>query len=256
MKPLDFDITQAPGALHSLLAGAKLYDNSGHSGAQTLFVDRGGGYFLKIAAAGKLTREAEMTRYFHRKGMAAKVAAYHTGERDWLLTEKMPGEDCTAAHYLAEPARLCDILAETLAWLHSMDCGDCPLHTPWYLESVRHNYQTGDYDKSQFPDNFGYASAEEAWGVIETRGHLLESNTLLHGDFCLPNVMLRNWAFSGLIDVNGGAGDRHVDLFWALWSLGYNTGTDQYRQRFIDAYGREKVDEERLRVVAAAEVFG
>ena len=32
--------------------------------------------------------------------------------------------------------------------------------------------------------------------------------------------------------------------------------TDKYRQRFIDAYGRNSVDEDMLRVVAAAEVFG
>jgi kanamycin kinase len=29
-----------------------------------------------------------------------------------------------------------------------------------------------------------------------------------------------------------------------------------YRGRFFDAYGRDKVDEDLIRVVAAAEVFG
>ena len=32
--------------------------------------------------------------------------------------------------------------------------------------------------------------------------------------------------------------------------------TDAYRDRFLDAYGRDKIDEEKLRIVAAAEVFG
>jgi kanamycin kinase len=38
--------------------------------------------------------------------------------------------------------------------------------------------------------------------------------------------------------------------------LGFNLHTNAYRGRFFDAYGRDRVDEEILRVVAAAEVFG
>nr|WP_279126054.1 aminoglycoside phosphotransferase [Lactobacillus taiwanensis] len=32
--------------------------------------------------------------------------------------------------------------------------------------------------------------------------------------------------------------------------------TSKYRDRFLDAYGRDKVNEELLKVIAAAEVFG
>jgi kanamycin kinase len=32
--------------------------------------------------------------------------------------------------------------------------------------------------------------------------------------------------------------------------------TDAYRDRFFDAYGRDRVDEDKLRIIAAAEVFG
>jgi kanamycin kinase len=36
----------------------------------------------------------------------------------------------------------------------------------------------------------------------------------------------------------------------------WNLKTHKYRERFFDAYGRDRVDEELLRVVAAVEVFG
>ena len=69
--------------------------------------------------------------------------------------------------------------------------------------------------------------------------------------------MLENWRFSGFIDLDGaGIGDRHIDLFWGRWSLGFNLGTYEYSDRFFDAYGRDKINEDTLRVVAAAEVFG
>ena len=69
--------------------------------------------------------------------------------------------------------------------------------------------------------------------------------------------MLDEWDFVGFIDVDGaGIGDRHIDLFWGAWTLSFNLGTDEYRERFFDAYGRDKIDEDALSVVAAAEVFG
>ena len=86
---------------------------------------------------------------------------------------------------------------------------------------------------------------------------MLKSDTLIHGDYCLPNIMLDNWRFSGFIDLgNGGRGDRHIDIFWGAWTLEFNLKTDEYRQRFFDAYGRDLIDVEALRVVGAAETFG
>lgn len=38
--------------------------------------------------------------------------------------------------------------------------------------------------------------------------------------------------------------------------LNFNLKTDKYRNRFFDAYGRDKVDESKLEILAAAEVFG
>ena len=89
------------------------------------------------------------------------------------------------------------------------------------------------------------------------QGHRLKADTLLHGDYCLPNIMLDNWRFSGFIDLDaGGVGDRHVDLFWGMWSLQFNLKTDRFRERFLDAYGREVINEDMFRTVAAVEVFG
>jgi len=257
LTPISVDLAGYPPELRPLLEGAKVFDSSCSAQARVLFIDRDSGYFLKTAAAGSLAREAEMTRYFHGKGLTVQ-SAYFSQERDWLLTEKIPGEDCTAARYLEQPRRLCDTLAELLVTLHSMDHSGCPVrHMDWYLADIPRKYRAGDYDSSHFPDSYGYASAEDAFRVLETKAHLLQSDTLLHGDYCLPNVILNGWKLGGFVDVgNGGIGDRHVDIFWALWSLGYNLKTDKLRERFIDAYGRDKVDDERLRVVAAAEVFG
>jgi kanamycin kinase len=269
LTPVTLNAYEYPAALTPFLTGAKLYDSSCSAGARVIYIDKDDGYFLKSAPHRKLEREAEMTRYFHQKGLAAEVIAYITDgaerrqspplTRDWLLTAKLRGGDCTTEKYLEHPERLCDILAERLVMLHGLTFSDCPAqnHTERYIAKAEQNMRTGAYDASHFPDSFGYRSADEAWAVIETRGSLLRTDTLLHGEYCLPNVILDGWRFSGFIDLDSaGVGDRHVDIFWALWSLAFNLKTDKYRGRFIDAYGRGGVDEEMLRVVAAAEVFG
>ena len=254
------DLTLFPADVRPLLTGAAIYDSSCSPEARVYFIDRDGGIYLKTAAAGTLQAEADKTRFFHKKGLGAEVLAYLTeGERDWFATRAVRGEDCTHADYLAEPTRLSDLLGETLRWLHEMPTDGCP--APDYLHQyttlVESNYRSGNYDKSAFPDSFGYRSAEEAWDVFSKSRHLLKADTLIHGDYCLPNIMLDSWHFSGFIDLgNSGVADRHIDLFWGAWTLGFNLHTDAYRDRFFDAYGRDRVDEDALRVVAAAEVFG
>ncbi|MCR4682109.1 MAG: phosphotransferase [Clostridiales bacterium] len=85
----------------------------------------------------------------------------------------------------------------------------------------------------------------------------LKSDVLIHGDYCLPNIILDGWSFSGFIDTgNGGMGDRHIDVLWGIWTLKFNLGTAKYTDRFIDAYGRDRIDPCLLRRVAAMEMIG
>ena len=246
-----------PTAFRSLLTDADIYDSSCSKEARVYFIDRDNGLYLKTAPPGTLRKEAELTGYFHKKGLSPEVLAYMALERDWLLTTRVTGEDCLHPMYLQDPVRLCDTTAELLHMHHDTNPSQCPiLQTADYLATARKNYEEARYDTSLFPDNWGYASAEAAWKVVEEMGGYLKTDTLLHGDYCLPNIMLENWRFSGFIDLgNGGIGDRHVDLFWGIWSLNFNLKTDRYRERFLDAYGRELVNEDIFPVISAFEVF-
>lgn len=248
-----------PTIFHPLLANAQVYDSSCSPQARVWFIDKEDGFYLKTAPKDSLQKEAALTRFFHGKHLAAEVLAYENLEQDWLLTTRVPGEDCLHQPYLDDPKRLCDTLAHLLRELHSTDFSGCPVPDRMadYCATAERNYGRGAYDLSLFPDNWGYTSPEEAWAVAEANRHLLRSDTLLHGDYCLPNVMLNNWKFSGFIDLgSGGVGDRHVDLFWATWTLNFNLKTDSYRERFLDAYGRDAMDEDMLPIIAAFEVFG
>lgn len=255
--PIRIDLNQFPTQFHPLLANCPVYDSSSSPQARVWFIDRGIGYYLKRSSKDTLRREAEMTRYFHQKGLAAEVLAYESTADDWLLTRSIPGDDCVAAAYLADPKRLCTVLADILRDLHAIDPAGCPVHhTAEYLAAAGRNYSAGLFDPSPFPEAAGYQTADAAWQAVQEKKHLLRSDTLIHGDFCLPNILLKDWTFSALIDFDhSGVGDRHVDLFWAVWSLRFNLKTDRWGEYLLDAYGREKVDPEVLQLIAAIEVF-
>ena len=258
--PLKYDLYDFPADFHPLLHDAEIYDSSYSLGAKVIFIDKDGGYYLKSAPKGALEQESVMTRYFNAKGLAANVVDYISEKKDWLLTEKIYGDNCLvlADKYTDQPERLCDILAERLVMLHDLDSSDCPVqnNTERFLERAEQNMRHGLFNK-EIAEKNKLKNPTEAWNIVKRNGHLLKSKTLLHGDYSLPNILLNDWQFSGFIDLDtAGVGDRHIDLFWGSRTMDYNLVTNKYRQRFIDAYGRDKVDEEILQIVAAMAVFG
>lgn len=246
-----------PREIRRFAAAAAIYDCSSSPEARVYFIDKGNGYYLKYAGKGLLANEARMTNYFCAKGLGAEVLHYSSNDRDWLLTTAVAGENCAHETYLTEPERLCDTIAYELRKLHETDYTGCPVmdRTAAYIAGAEKNYRAGRYDQSQ--GCFGDASPEEAFAVLEQGKDALQSRVLLHGDYCLPNIILDNWKLAGFVDVGcGGVGDRHIDLFWGAWTLWFNLKTDRYCKRFLDAYGRDRADASILKIIAAAEVFG
>ena len=253
------DLGNFPEEFHSLLQNRPVYDSSCSQEARVWFLEGSGGLYLKTAPAGTLKTEADMTRYFHGKGLGAEVLDYRTGEKDWLLTRAIPGEDCTFPKYREDPKRLCDTLAVLLRQLHETDPTGCPVANccETYRITAAQGHDRGFCDLDLFPEGkWRFSGAREAWQIVEENGTYLKNDTLIHGDYCLPNILLDAWKFSGFIDLGGsGVGDRHIDLCWGVWTLFFNLKTDRYHDRFLDAYGRDRVEPELLRTVAAFEVF-
>jgi kanamycin kinase len=96
LTPIKINPHDYPAELQPILVNAKLYDSSCSPEAKVIFVDKDNGYFLKSAPKGTLEREVAMTRYFHNKGLSANVLAYVSDEQDWLLTEKIHGNQFSA----------------------------------------------------------------------------------------------------------------------------------------------------------------
>ncbi len=83
---LNFD--EYPERFHQLLRDADIYDSSCSRAARVIFIDRNGGYFLKSAERGSLSREVELTEFFSKRGLSVPVLDYFSGERDYMLTPR------------------------------------------------------------------------------------------------------------------------------------------------------------------------
>lgn len=216
------NITDFPKELHYIFENATIYDSSSHPTMTTLYSDHG--YYIKIAEKNALKKDAELGKLFENLGMGVEVIAYLSEDRDYLVTKEAKGEDALAPCYLDNPEKLCEALAEAMKYLHSRPIEGVPVSLCMDI----------------------YAKGEN--------GNRLKQDTFIHGDFCLPNIILENWKFSTFIDVGlAGVGDKHIDLYWVLWSLNYNLKTDKYTDYFLELYGKENVDMELLKLVAEVE---
>lgn len=258
--PIRIDPEGYPQLIRPYIRDCLAWDSSCSDEARVIYLEKEGGLFLKEAASGTLKREAEMTAFFHTLGLSAEVLGYLTeGDRDYMLTRRIPGEDCTHPSHIGDPERLCDTMAVLLRSLHETDPAGCPVpdRNKGYIARVKDGFDGSRYEPYLFEGICEFGSLEEAKQIAEEGFPLLKRDALLHGDYCLPNILLDGWRFTGFIDLdNGGVGDRHIDLAWGVWSLNLNLGTSRYTQRFLDAYGRDKVEPEKLKAIAAMESIG
>ena len=213
---------------------------------------------MKIDQKGRLEREARIASLFEQEGMGTPVIHYLSRDKDYLLTKEVIGQNALA--FLDQPETICQTMAEALKKLHNLHPHNFPSdnHLQTYKDRAFKNYEKGEFYAKVLLPQFQINSREEAFRLIEEQGHLLEINAFIHGDACLPNFILKDAShFSCFIDLGlADFSDRHIDLFWAVWSLNYNLHDPKYAELFLDYYGREQVDINKLRLVAAFEAFG
>ncbi|SEO02118.1 aminoglycoside 3'-phosphotransferase [Paenibacillus sp. OV219] len=226
---VSFQIESVPLVMQPYLEGASFYDSSCSEDAKTYFIEKmdSNHTFLKINRRGVLEREAAMTSFIHDHQLAPKVIAYHSDEQhDYLLTEAINGDDGTEPLHLNDPHRLATVFGHYLRKLHSLPTDGCPYSnkTEDFLSIAR--------------------SKDKDLSVLDPIKYIPSNDTLTHGDYCLPNIIMKDFELQSFIDLgDGGIGDRHHDLYWGLWTLHYNLKTDQYDDLFLDAYGRDQIHE-------------
>ena len=174
-----------------------------------------GDLYLKVLGANDagfnpLRDEAARLEWLGGRLPVPQVVAFGSrGGYEFLLTKSVPGvpaHDRPAGRDRQEVARL---LGRALRTFHSVPTEGCPFRHP----------------------------------VVDPTSE--EDEVLVHGDYCLPNVLLDGDRFHYLDVGDAGVGDRYVDIVAAIWSLRHNYGEGSVAT-LLGGYGLRTPDRRKL----------
>ena len=202
-------------------------DVTGKSGSTVMLFDD---YVLKVMPLGMEEEETvQMTRWLSGKVPVPEILAFEQDEeKQYLLMSKVPGEMSCSKYYLEHPDEMVTILADTLKLLWSIDISDCPRDCGLEQELQKakrqveeHLYDLEDAEPETFGEG-GFKDPEELLQWLFDHKPSYEP-VLSHGDYCLPNVFIRDGRLSGLIDLgNSGIADKWEDIAMCYRSLKHN----------------------------------
>ncbi|SFM37493.1 kanamycin kinase [Paenibacillus sp. 1_12] len=226
---VSFDIETVPMPIQPYLKHATMYNSSCSELAATFLVEGADRAFLKISKRGSLEREYRMTQFLSSHNLAPNVIAYESDlEHDYLFSEAVTGEDGVSGLHIENPYILASVFGEYLSMLHSLSTEGCPY-------------------KNRTAELLNEASNKGINPLVNGSTYSAFDDVIIHGDYCLPNIIMDHFSFKGFIDLGeGGIGDRHYDIYWGIWTLNFNLKTDTYTNLFMDAYGKNAIDKDRL----------
>ncbi len=185
---------------------------------------------LKMEKQGEESdKEHAMMRWLTGKLPVPQVFCTATEEgTNYLLMSRVPGEMSCAPEYLENPREMVRLLAEGLRMLWHIDVTDCP-----YDHSIENKLRLAARRVAEYPEIPDNADPETfGEGGFSSPAHLLqwlqenkpeEDLVFSHGDYCLPNIFLRDGEISGFIDLGrSGVADRYQDIALCYRSLKHN----------------------------------
>jgi aminoglycoside phosphotransferase len=202
-------------------------DTVGMSGAQVICFDD---FVLKIE---ELSEEAEneykMMEWLADKLPAPQIVCYEKdSNRSYLLMTKLVGEMSCSAALMEKPKQLVTMLAEGLKMLWKIDILSCPcfnsIDNKLKLAEIRTKQNLiniEDAETGTFGDG-GFTSPEELLQWLKDNKPV-EELVFAHGDYCLPNIFIKDNEINGFIDLGrSGAADKYQDIALCYRSLKHN----------------------------------
>ena len=171
------------------------------------------------------------------------------GDRDWMLTEPLPGTDATKHRLLAEPAVIVPILARGLRAFHdAAPAADCPFdfRVATALAHAEARVAAGLVIKEELHSQHAHLGPVGALAELVQTAPASEDLVVCHGDYCFPNVLLDyEGTITGFLDLGElGVADRWWDLAVGAWSVTWNVGPG-WEDLFYRSYGVEP-DRQRI----------
>ncbi|MBW6525921.1 APH(3')-I family aminoglycoside O-phosphotransferase [Sphingomonas sp. RHCKR7] len=226
-------------------SGGAVYHLRGGAGGPDLYLKHGVG-----AVADDVTDEmARLVWLSPRIAVPPLIHFVRDAASAWLVTGMLEGE---TAYQLLERApgqrgAVVDALADFLRQLHAIPAADCPFVADHRLRlrHARARIDAGLVEEEEFdPARAGW-SAEQVWAALGALQPVAPEPVVTHGDYSLDNLLLRDGAVTGCIDLGRvGVADRYQDVA-IMWNC-LGEFDHSLRDRFLDRYDARPLDEQRL----------
>lgn len=256
--------------------------DAAHAGESALFLKT-----VEVPDKRPLGDEAARLRWMAAQHLPVPAVRHYTvyEAREYLLLDEVPGVDASVAAARiaageggADVATVVHALADALRRLHATAIADCPFRhlAPSRIAEARERTRLGLVDETDFDEARWGRRAEDLLAQLEALRPAVEDAVFTHGDYCLPNVVLRVDAsevsagprpagresigggvvvVSGFIDCGrAGLADRHQDLALGARSIAFNLGA-QWVPEFFERYGSGQVDAAKLRFYTLLDEF-
>lgn len=190
----------------------------------------GENFYLKIVARphSDLREEKLRLEWLSRKLPVPEVRMFASDAmRDYLLISEIEGIPASDECFHAEPQKTIEQLAKAMKAIHALPIANCPFDATLdvKIELARRNLELKLVDESDFDEERQGRTAVDLFRELVATKPKDEDLVFTHGDFCLPNIILKNGRVSGFIDLGrAGIADRYQDIALLYRSIKYNFG--------------------------------
>ncbi len=176
-----------------------------------------------------MDEQVQLLHWLDGKLPVPKVLEYEVFDRkSYLLMSRIAGEMSCDTYYLEHPQVLLEALVCGLKMLWNVNVSDCPRRHDLDIQlneaRIRVENDLVDIDDAE-PATFGEGGFKNPRHLLEwlEENRPEEELVFSHGDYCLPNVFLKDGQISGFIDLDhSGVGDKWQDIALCYRSLKHN----------------------------------
>ncbi len=227
----------------------------GESGAKVLRLTHAEkpNLYLKIDCGGSGIAGAEnrVMQWLQGKMRVPEVLQYvRSCGAHYLLMTEVEGLPSYDPRLRKDISRLIAALARGLREFHQLSAQGCPFRLDIHrlLRQAEKRVAAGLIDVDGLTRN---APGRTPNGLLQELQQLIPpqgETVVAHGDFCMPNLLMKEGAVSGFIDLGDVAiADPYVDLVAMKFSLRLNGFGGGWFAEFVRDYGISELDVDRLR---------
>jgi len=210
--------------------------------------------FLKINKySGDLffNHEYEMLKWLRDK-ISVPDVIYHSknSDHEFLLLTEIPGKVSYEVFSKSDIETNLKILAKGLQSFHTLHMGGCPnkANIDKMIQYAKERLEQGLINSKNFDVRWKHKTPYELFDDVNRLKPKRIDKVVTHGDYCLPNVLIKNKELSGFVDLgSAGINDRYCDFAAISWSISYNFG-QKWLSYFFEQYGinYNEIDRERM----------